>query len=387
MLSHKRRSAGLLAATLSLALFAGACGDDGDTTDTTPAATGSTASTAATGSTGSAAATTTIAKVEVAGTLAASGATFPKSYYELAISEFKKVQPKANITYAGGGSGKGRTDLQSQVVDWAGSDGLVKEADKALYKGGEFLYFPTVVAPITVTYNLDGVDKLNLSAETVAKIFQAEIKTWDDPAIVAENPDAKAKLTGPITVAHRSDGSGTTENFTIYLNKSVGTGGSGIWKLKSGSTVEWPAGTKAGNGNAGVAQIVKDTKGAIGYVDYSDAKATGLKFAALKNKAGKYVLPTLDATSAAANGATINADLSYDPLWADGDATYPVAAPTWILAYVKQTDKVKGDTLKAFLRYMLTDGQKLAPSIDYAPLPKALADKALAQLDKLQIPA
>ncbi len=384
MISTKNRSAGLLAVSLGLALFAGACGDDGGST---VAATGSTAKTGATAATASTGApTTTVAKVDVTGTLAASGATFPKGFYELAIAEFKKAQPKATLTYAGGGSGKGRTDLQSQVVDWAGSDGLVKDADKPNYKGGEFLYFPTVVAPITVSYNLDGVDKLQLSAETVAKIFQREIKTWDDAAIVAENPDAKAKLTGNITVAHRSDGSGTTENFTIYLNKSVGTGGTGIWKLKSGSTVEWPADTQAGIGNSGVAQIVKDTKGAIGYVDFSDAKATGLKFATLKNKAGKFVAPSLEGASAAAEGATINPDLSYDPLWADGDKAYPIAAPTWILAYVKQTDKAKGETLKAFLRYMLTDGQKLAPSIDYAPLPKGLDDKALAQLDKLQIP-
>ena len=384
MLSTKRRSAGLLAATLSLALFAGACGDDGDTTATTPAATGSTASS----STGSVASTTTVAKVDVTGTLAASGATFPKAFYEVAIEAFKKAQPKAAITYAGGGSGKGRTDLQNQVVDFAGSDGLVKEADKALYKGGAFLYFPTVVAPITVSYNLDGVDKLNLSADTIAKIFQRQIKTWDDAAIVAENPDAKAKLAGPITVARRSDSSGTTENFTIFLNKAAGPApATGVWTLKSGSTVEWAADTQAGSGNAGVAQIVKDTKGAIGYVDYSDAKAIGLKYANVKNKAGKFVAPTLDGASAAAAGATIKDDLSYDPLWADGDAAYPIAAPTWILVYVNQTDKVKGETTKSFLRYILTDGQKVTTSVDYAPLPKVLVDKAIAQLEMIKIPA
>ena len=387
MLSTKRRSAGLLAATLGLALFAGACGDDGGTTATTPTSSGSTASSSS-GPAVTSAPTTTAAKVEVTGTLAASGATFPKPFYEAAIAEFKKAQPKATITYAGGGSGTGRTNLQNQVVDFAGSDGLVKEADKAAYKGGAFLYFPTVVAPITVSYNLDGVDKLNLSADTIAKIFQRQIKTWDDAAIVAENPDAKAKLTGPITVAHRSDGSGTTENFTIFLNKAAGPApGTGVWTLKSGSTVEWPSDTQAGNGNAGVAQIIKDTKGAIGYVDYSDAKAVGLKFANVKNKAGKYLAPTLDGASAAAAGATINADLSYDPLWADGDTAYPIAAPTWILVYVNQTDKVKGQTTKEFLRYILTDGQKLTTAIDYAPLPKALADKAIAQLDQIKLPA
>jgi phosphate transport system substrate-binding protein len=266
LLSHKRRSAGLLAATLSLALFAGACGDDSGTTDTTPAASGSTASSGSTTTVG--APTTTVAKIDVTGTLAASGATFPLAFYQQAIQDFKKIQSKATIAYAGGGSGKGRTDLQGQLVDFAGSDGLVKEADKAAYKGGAFLYFPTVTAPITVSYNVDGVDKLNLSADTIAKIFQRQIKTWDDAAIVAENPDAKSKLTGPITVVHRSDSSGTTENFTIFLNKAAGPApGSGVWTLKSGSTVEWPTDTQAGNANGGVAQIVKDTKGAIGYID------------------------------------------------------------------------------------------------------------------------
>jgi phosphate transport system substrate-binding protein len=377
--SKQSRLLGLIALLVGLAMFAAACGDDSGDTNTAT-------SPAATGTNGGAGATTTAA--EVTGTINGSGATFPKAFYDETIVAFQKAQSKATVTYSGGGSGKGRTDLQNQLVDWAGTDGLVKDADKAAYKGGAFLYFPTVVAPITVSYNLDGVDKLNLTPEVIAKIFQREIKTWDDPAIAADNPTIKDKLKGNIIVAHRSDGSGTTENFTIFLDKSVGakSGSTAVWKLKSGSTVEWSPDTQAGNGNQGVAQIVKDNKGAIGYIDLSDAKATGLKFASIKNKAGKFVDPTLDGASAAAGGATINADLSYDPLWADGDTAYPITAPTWIIAYENQS-KETGDTLKAFLRYMLTDGQEMAPSIDYAPLDKALADKALAQIDKLKIAA
>jgi phosphate transport system substrate-binding protein len=370
----KKRITGAVALLLGLALVSAACGDDSGTDSGAPQTTGS--------STG----VSTTQAPEVAGTLNASGATFPKSFYDEMIVEFKKDQPKATINYAGGGSGKGRTDLQSGVVDFAGSDGLVAAADVSKYKGA-FLYFPTVTAPITVSYNLAGVDNLQLSPETIAKIFQREIKTWDDSAIVAENPSVKDKLKGNIVVARRSDGSGTTENFTIFLEKSVGSGGSGVWKLKKGSTVEWPPDTQAGSGNAGVTQIVKSTAGAIGYIDLSDAKASGLSFAAIKNKAGKYVKPTLEATSAAVDGATVNSDLSYDPLWAEGEKAYPIAAPTWILAYADQTDKVKGETLKAFLRYILTEGQKTAPEIDYAPLSKSLAEKALAQLDKIKVPA
>ena len=376
MHSTKKRFTGVVAMLLSLALVGAACGDDSGGSDAGPTTTQAV---------GSAQGATTTKPPEVTGTLNGSGATFPKAFYDEMIVAFKKAQPKATVNYAGGGSGKGRTDLQGGVVDFAGSDGLVAAADVSKYKGA-FVYVPTVSAPITVSYNLAGVDTLQLSPETIAKIFQRDIKTWDDPAIVAENAAIKDKLKGNIVVAHRSDGSGTTENFTIFLDKSAGAGGSGVWKLKKGSTVEWPADTQAGSGNAGVAQIVKATTGAIGYIDLSDAKASQLKFASIKNKAGKYVQPTLEATSAAVEGATVNADLSYDPLWADGEKSYPIAAPTWILVYVDQADRVKGETIKSFLRYMLTDGQKTASSIDYAPLSASLAEKALAQLDKIKLP-
>ncbi len=320
------------------------------------------------------------------GRLNGSGATFPKTFYEVAIYEFLKQHQATTITYSGGGSGKGRTDLQENVVDWAGSDGLVKDADRAKYKGGEFLYFPTVIAPITVAYNLSGISELNLSPATIAKIFQREVTAWDDPAIVAENPKVAAKLKGGITVAHRSDGSGTTENFTKFLEKAVGTNAGGAWKLKSGSTVDWPADTQAGNGNAGVSQIVQDTKGAVGYVDYSDAVATEMKFAAVANKTGAYITPTLASASAAAEGAKVNDDLSYDPLWADGAASYPITAPTWILVYAKQGTATQAETLRSFLLYLLTDAQKLADSVDYAAIPASLAARAITQLDRITAP-
>ena len=376
MYSTKKRFTGVVAMLLGLALVGAACGDSGEAAPTTTLAPGAT----------TAQGVTTTKPAEVSGTINGSGATFPKAFYDEMIVAFKKAQPKATVNYAGGGSGAGRTALQGGTVDFAGSDGLVAAADVSKYKGA-FVYVPTVSAPITLSYNLAGVDNLQLSPETIAKIFQRDIKTWDDPAIVAENAAAKDKLKGNIVVAHRSDGSGTTENFTIFLDKSVGAGGSGVWKLKRGSTVEWPADTQAGNGNAGVAQIVKATSGAIGYIDLSDAKASQLKFASIKNKAGKYVQPTLEGASAAVEGATVNADLSYDPLWADGDKAYPIAAPTWILVYVDQTDKAKADTTKAFLRFLLTDGQKAASAIDYSPLSASLVEKALAQLDKIKVPA
>jgi phosphate transport system substrate-binding protein len=331
------------------------------------------------------AATTAAPKTALAAaTLNASGATFPKAFYEEAIALFKETNKDVTINYGGGGSGKGRKDLADQIVDWAGSDGVVKDADKATYKGGDFLYFPTVVAPINVVYNAPGVDKLNLSPALIAKIFQVEVTKWNDPAIAAENAGAKLPDQA-IIVAHRSDGSGTTENFTKFLDASVGAKGDGTWKLKSGSTVEWAASTQAAEGNGGLAKLVKDTVGSISYVDYSDAKAAGLKAASIKNQAGQYIAPSLEGASAAAEGVEVNADLTYFAGWAKGDKAYPIAAQTWILVYKKQTDKAKGAATKAFLEFVYGEGQKLAPSIDFAPLPKPLLEKAKAQLAMIEI--
>ncbi len=373
----RRRRAGVLAGMLALSLVAGACGSDAAEED----GAGATTSAAESGGAAAGGQESATTEAKLTAELKSSGATFPKAFYEEALAAYKKVQPGVNQAYGAGGSGKGRQDLADQLVDWAGTDGLVKEEDKPKYKGGEFLYIPTVMAPITVAYNAP-VDKLQLSPDTIAKIFQAQITNWNDPAIAADNPGAKLPDKA-ITVARRSDGSGTTENFTKFLVAASPT----VWTLKSGSTIEWPASTQGGNGNAGVGQIVTSTEGAIGYVDYSDAKALGLKFAAVKNKAGKFVLPSLEGTSAAADGVEVKPDLTYNPLWADGEKSYPIAAPTWIIVYKNQTDKAKGEALKSWLRFLLTEGQELAPSVDYAPLPESLDKKALAAVDSIVVPS
>ncbi|HEX2048742.1 MAG TPA: phosphate ABC transporter substrate-binding protein PstS [Acidimicrobiales bacterium] len=359
------RSAGPIAALVALALFAVACAGSGDDDAGTPA----------TGGGG-----TATTEPRLSATLNASGATFPKGFYEVVIAGYKKVQPGVTVNYNATGSGAGRQALQDGVVDFAGSDGLVDPADAAKYKG-EFLYVPTVAAPITLSYNLGDVRDLTLDADTIARIFQRQVKTWDDPAIAALNPGVRLPSTN-ITVARRSDGSGTTENFSRYLVAAA----PGTWTLKWGSTVEWPADTQAGNGNQGVAQIVKSTVGAVGYVDLSDAKASGLQFAKVKNKSGTAVAASVDGATAALGGAQVNADLSYSPLDADGADAYPITAPTWILVYKNQPDRVKGEAIRSFLRYMLTDAQALAKDVDYAPLPTSLRDKALTQLESIAVP-
>jgi len=312
--------------------------------------------------------------------LNASGSTFQKAYQEVAIEAFTKANAGVKINYGGGGSGKGRQDLADQVVDFAGADSPYKDADLAKNKGGDVLYFPILLGAITLSYNVDGVDALQLSAPTIAKIFQREIKKWNDPAIAADNPSVKLPDTD-IVVAHRSDGSGTTDNFTKYLDKA----GKDAWKLKSGSTVEWPADSQAGNGNAGVAQIVKSTKGAIGYVDLSDAKASGLHYASVQNAGGKFVAPSADSSSAAGDGIEVKDNLLFSALDPKGDAAYPITYQSWVIVYAKQADHAKGTALKAYLKYLVTDGQAQLKDLDFAPLPKSLADKAVAQLDKLVV--
>jgi phosphate transport system substrate-binding protein len=311
-------------------------------------------------------------------TINGSGSTFQKAFQEAAIEAFTKAHAGATINYSGGGSGKGRQDFADMVTDYGCTDAPFKDEEKGKIKGGEFVYVPILLGAATVSYNVPEIEKLQLSAETLAKIFQREIKKWNDAAIAKDNPGVKLPATD-IVVAHRSDGSGTTQNFTHFLDVA----GGGAWKLKAGSTVEWPADTQAGNGNPGVAQIVKSTPGAIGYVDLADAKASGLKYASIKNAAGKFVEPNAQSVSAAGESLDVKDDLTFDSINAKGDAAYPITMPTWCMAYTKPADKAKGAVVKQYFQFMVGDGQKLLPEIDYAPLPKPLQDKAIAQAGKL----
>src|SRR3984885_13204123 len=226
----------------------------------TPAATGSTS-----GGCPPPAASTSSSAAALSGTLNASGSTFQTNFQQAAISGFKSVQPQVTVNYGGGGSGAGRTALYAGTVQFAGSDSPIPSKEASEVPAGKtVLYFPVQIGPIAIAYNLSGVTGLKLDAPTLAKIFQGQIKTWDDPAIKALNPGLSLPSTA-ITLAVRSDGSGTTANFTQYLVDAAGSG----WTLGTGSTVKWPSTARAGDGGSGVAQIIKSTAGAIGYVDFS----------------------------------------------------------------------------------------------------------------------
>ncbi len=314
-------------------------------------------------------------------TIDGSGATFQKAAQEIAIDAFSRIRKDITVNYAAGGSGKGRKEFADQVVDYACTDAPYKPEEARTVKGGELFYIPNVLGAITVSYRLDGVDKLQLSPGTLARIFQREIKKWDDDAIEADNPGAALPGTD-IVVARRSDGSGTTENFTKYLTLAAPD----AWKLGSGSTVEWPGDTQAGNGNNGVALIVKNTNGAIGYVDLSDAFENKLAYAAVRNRAGAYVMPDAASVTAAADGIVVDDQLLFSALDARGGAAYPITAQSWCMVHARQTDRAKGNALKAYFRYLLTDAQQLLPEINFAPVPKALQDRALARIESIQVP-
>jgi phosphate transport system substrate-binding protein len=311
------------------------------------------------------------------GEIVGTGATFPDNFYQLAIENFADAAPDIAVTYTKSGSSAGRKDFASGLNDFAGTDSLVKAGQPDNPAEGDFYYIPTVAAPITVSFNLPGVDELNLTASTLAKIFSTAITSWDDAAIAAENPGADLPAT-PITVVHRSEGSGTTNNFTGYLTKAAASD----WTLGRGDTVEWAASTSAAEGNGGVAQLIKDTEGAVGYVDFSAATDSGLTFASIKNKAGEFIAPSLDGATAAVAGATVADDLSYDPLDAAGADAYPITAPTYIIVRPSYEDG-KGALVKAFVSFILNEGPSFAEEVHYAAIPEDLRDQALEVLDSV----
>ena len=314
----------------------------------------------------------------LSGTLNGSGSTFQLTFQETAISSFKSIQPSMTVNYGGGGSGKGRTDLSSGVVNFAGSDSPVPDKEKSNFSGKTVLYFPVVIGPITLSYNLSGLSKpLQLSAPVIANIFQGKITNWDNSAIAADNPGVKLP-SEPIAIAVRSDSSGTTANFSLFLEQATTA-----WTLGSSSTIKWPGTARAGNGNGGVASIVKSTPGSIGYVDYSDAKGAGLTYASIKNKDGNYIAPSVQSATAAADGATIAPDLTFHAVWAPGPQAYPITYQSWDLVFEKQSSSNTAKMLQAYIGYLLGDGQKLLPQLNYAPLPSSLDSQAKAQLDKI----
>jgi phosphate transport system substrate-binding protein len=363
---RKRQQVAALGAVVAAAVTLAACSSSGSSSPSSGSS-----STPAGGSSSSSSA-------QLSGTLNASGSTFQTVYQQAAIQAFKSVQPGITVNYGSGGSGKGRTDLADGVVNFAGSDSPIPSSEMANFKGKKVLYFPVFLGPITMSYNLSGISNLKLTPKVIAEIFQAKITKWNDPAIAAINQGVSLPGT-PITIAVRSDSSGTTQNFSLFLEEAAGS----AWSLGSSSTIKWPATARAGNGNPGVAQIIKSTPGAIGYVDYADAKASGLSFASVQNKAGSYIAPSPSGASAAGAGVTVAPNLTFHAVWGTGAQTYPITYQSWDLVYAVQPNANDAAMLKAYLGYLLGQGQQLLGNLGYAPLPSSLDQKAVAQLSQI----
>ncbi|HUI08321.1 MAG TPA: phosphate ABC transporter substrate-binding protein PstS [Verrucomicrobiae bacterium] len=305
------------------------------------------------------------------------GATFPYPIYSKWFDAYTHVDPSVRFNYQSIGSGGGQKQILEQTVDFGASDGPM--SDENLAKApGKLLHIPTVAGAVVITYNLEGNPKLKLDGPTVVGIYMGKITKWNDAKIARQNPGVSLP-DQDIVVVHRSDGSGTTYIFTSYLSTV-----SNPWSQEVGynTSVKWPTGL-GGKGNEGVAGLVKQTPGAIGYVELIYALQNKLAYADLMNAAGKYVTPSLESVTAAMATATVPEDFRFKMVNAPGPEAYPIAGATWLLVYEHQTDAAKGRKLVEFLKWALTDGEKMAKDLDYAPLPANLQKRVRRRIQEI----
>src|SRR5260370_22283198 len=312
--------------------------------------------------------------------LQGAGATFPNPLYQKWLSEYGKLHPNIKIDYQSIGSGGGIKQIQARTVDFGASDSPMKDEDLKAAPG-EILHIPTVLGAVVITYNLSGVSQpLHFSPDVVADIFLGKIKKWNDARIKADNAGANLPDTD-ITVVHRSDGSGTSAVFTDYLSKV-----SAEWKEKvgSGTSPNWPVGL-GGKGNEGVTGQVKATPNSIGYVELAYAVQNKLPVGVIKNKAGSFVEPSIDAVTAAAAAALSSTpdDLRVSITDVPGPTAYPISSYTYLLVYKDQQDAVKGKVLVDFLWWGIHDGETFAKDLMYAPLPADIIKRAEAKINSI----
>jgi len=309
-------------------------------------------------------------------TINAAGATFPAPIYQQWFSEYKTAHSDVQVNYQPIGSGGGIRQLTEGTVDFGASDmPMTDEQIKAMKV--KPLHFPTVMGAVVLSYNVPGVTgSLKFTPEAIAGIYLGEIKKWNDPKIKMVNPGVNLP-DKDVEVIHRSDGSGTTFVFADYLSKV-----SPAWKMKVGanSSVSWPVGL-GGKGNEGVAGLIKQTPGSIGYVELIYAVQNKMPFGDVKNQAGKFVTPSFQSvTAAAASSKEMPDDFRVSITDAPGDGSYPISTFTWLLIPSEIKDAAKKTAITGFLQWMMTTGQKDAQSLSYAPLPKAVVAKEQKQI-------
>ncbi len=306
------------------------------------------------------------------------GATFPYPLYSKWFDQYAKVDPSVRFNYQSIGSGGGQKQILAQTVDFGASDGPMSNENLAK-ASGKILHIPTVAGAVVVTYNLPGQPKLKLDGTLLADIFLGKITKWNDARLSGLNPGVKLPDT-EVVVVHRSDGSGTSYIFTDYLSTV-----SKDWETAVGrnTSVRWPTGLGA-KGNEGVAGQVKQLPGTIGYVELAYAHQNKLPFADLKNATGNFVTASLESVTEALATAKIPGDFRFSMVNAPGDKAYPIAGATWLLVYEQQKDAAKGRKLVEFLNWSMTKGEDMAASLDYAPLPSSLKERALARIKTIK---
>jgi phosphate transport system substrate-binding protein len=317
-------------------------------------------------------------------TLTGSGATFPYPFYSKLFSEYNKIHPGVKINYSSVGSGTGIKQVSDRSTDFGASDAPMTDAQLKAAQGGELLHIPMTLGAVVPIYNVPGVTKpLVFSGTVLADIFRGKITVWNDPAIAGLNPGVKLPDAG-ITVVHRSDGSGTTYVFADYLAKvspdfakAPGTG----------TSLNWPVEDKIGaKGNEGVSGVVQKTPGTIGYVELIYAMSNKIAYGDVQNAAGKTVHATMEGVTAAAASITNPpADLRMSITNAPGDAAYPISAFTYLLVYKEQRDASKGKALVDFLKWGVTDGQRYAPDLHYAPLPENIVKANQSRIESIAV--
>jgi len=335
---------------------------------------------AACGSSGSGSVTPTSVDVG-SGSLTGAGATFPAPFYQKAFFDYSAKYPAVTVNYQAVGSGGGVSAFQKGTVEFGASDVPMGDADQAKVPGGAaaMVQVPTTLGVIAITYNLSGVSKLQLDGPTVAKIYLGHITKWNDPAIAATNSGVTLPSSA-IQVVHRADSSGTTYHFTDYLAKV-----SDEWKTKVGvgKAVSWPAGIGAAQ-NAGVAQAVTTTAGAIGYNELAYVVQANMSQAYLKNADGNFVQASVAGATAAASHNTSVSPTNFSITNEPGATSYPITAFSWVFLYTAYTDAGKGRAVVYLFKWLVTDGQSDGTSLQYAALPMAVQNLALANLKTVQ---
>ncbi len=313
-------------------------------------------------------------------TLNGAGATFPYPMYSKWFSEYHKMHPEVEINYQSIGSGGGIRKVLAGTVDFGASDGPMSDEQLSQAKT-KILHIPTVLGAVVPAYNIPGVTgEVKFTPAALAGIFLGKITTWNDPAITKENPGVNFPAQ-PIVVIHRSDGSGTTFIFTDYLSKVSPDWANGAGK---GTSVKWPVGL-GGKGNEGVAGMIRQMQGSLGYIELIYAVQNKIPYGVVRNASGAYVKASLESvTAAAASAKSMPADFRVSITNAPGKDAYPISSFTWLLIPTQAKDAARGKIISDFLNWMVDDGQKMTADLTYAPLPQNVAEKVKGAIKQVR---